>query len=124
MFPSTLANPINKLVLRTRLFIGFTTLSGNLEIFSSRLANPINKLVLRTRLFIGFTTLSREIFPVSESQCELITISKSYELMVLALCVLSNVGQYLYGVYENILKSFKVIKRTGPCLQWYRLEIS
>ena len=36
--------------------------------------------------------LSREIFPVSESQCELISISKSYELMVLVLCVLSNVG--------------------------------
>ena len=78
------------------------------EIFLSRLENPINKLVLRTRLFIGFATLSgniscalvclsdlqlsREIFPVSESQCELISISKSYELMVLALCVLSNVG--------------------------------
>ena len=31
IFPSRLANPINKLVLRIRLFIGFATLSGNIS---------------------------------------------------------------------------------------------
>ena len=55
------------------------------EIFPSRLANPINKLVLHTRFFFFFfffvvvflsdLQLSRKILPVSESQCELISIS-------------------------------------------------
>ena len=31
IFPSRLANPINKLMLRTRLFIRFATLSGNIS---------------------------------------------------------------------------------------------
>ena len=31
IFPSRLANPINKLVLRTLLFFGFATLSGNIS---------------------------------------------------------------------------------------------
>ena len=33
IFPSRLANPINKPVLRTRLFIGFATLSGNISMW-------------------------------------------------------------------------------------------
>ena len=31
IYPSRLANPINKLMLHTRLFIGFATLSGNIS---------------------------------------------------------------------------------------------
>ena len=55
IFPSRLANPVNKLVLRTRLLSDFATLSGNIPVhsFVYRIFNSLGKYFLYLKVNVN-----------------------------------------------------------------------